>query len=1078
MRKEYLFILVLSLFSFVVIGQNLQTTFGKNRIQYHDDFEKWWLYETDNFVTHWYGKSRYIGQTVMQMAEYDYYEIQNVLEHRINDKIDIIVYVDETDVKQSNIGDEDAFISTSGKTKVTGNKIFVYFDGNHYNLRKQLREGIAHVYLNAILFGSNLQELVQNTVSLKIPAWFKDGLISYIGSEWSIELDESLRYAFNQKKFKKFDKVSNYYPEQIGHAFWDYIANTYGKSTIANLLYLTRINKNPKKAFLYVIGVPYKQITQECYDYYKNKYREENKLFTQLDPKKSNKSRAKKYQKITTLKFSSNQQYLAYVVNDIGKSKVILHDMDRGSHQTIMVTGFRNIIQSTDQNYPQLAWHHSKPLLMMIYEEKDIIKSKSFNLASGEIIEDVLAPEYQRIYSADYISDEEMILSASTEGYPDLYRYSLKYRTSTRLTKDFFDDLDLEFVQSSKFNGIFFSSNRITTLPNEGEIDTLLPIDQFDIYFLDLTKDSVDIKRITSTYHANERKPYFLEPNQLLLLSDESGVINQQLIDLETNTTNYLTNGNHSLTSHHGSGQRIGRVYKRNNRSYLYLADISETNNVIPTITQYHRFLYPWLMKNDWNTPSINEQQKVTHVIEDTTIYLFQSEFEDPAESVFDQLDLKDYEQSDPSNLNPAGTSLRFKPLEKFQFAKMISSRLKFKFDRFYSNLDNSILFDGLDTYAGNKRGFEYPPMGILLKASINDLFEDYEFEGGVRIPTSFNGSEYFLIFDNKKKRIDKRYALYRKSTLGDDNESETRIHNLSFIGLTQWRYPLDVYTSIRAQATLRLDKQIRLASDINSLQSIDVDEQRLGLKLEYVFDNTVDVDLNIKTGSRYKVSLEAVKKMNVQLFDPWTFNFDEGFMSVIGLDARHYQKLDRHSIFAARLSAATSFGSEQIVYFMGGVNNWLFPQYNEQIPIPPSDSYAYNGLAANMRGFKQNIRNGTSYALLNTELRVPVFKYFFERNLHSAFLRNFQLTGFFDVGTAWHGSSPFSKDNPLNIISVSNPLVTIDINYSREPVIYGYGAGIRLYLLGYLIKADYAWGVESGLSLKPRLYISLGTDF
>ena len=826
MRHLTSYILMFLLLPGFGISQNLQTTFGKNRIQYHDDFDSWYLYETDNFITHWYGKSRYIGQTVMQMAEYDYYEIQNILEHRINDKIDIIVFVDETDVKQSNIGDEDAFISTSGKTKVSGNKIFVYFDGNHQNLRKQLREGIAHVYLNAILFGSNLQELVQNTISLKIPEWFKEGLISYIGKEWSIELDETLRFALNHKRFKRFEKIANFYPSEIGHAFWDYIGKTYGKSTIANLLYLTRINKNPKKAFLYVIGIPYKQITKDCYEYYKELYNEEIKLVEDLDLKKRDRARVKRFQKITKVQYSPDNHYLAYVVNDLGKTKVMLWDVDRGSHRALMVTGSRNVIQSTDINYPILAWHHTRPQLMVIYEERDVIKTKLFDLARGDYIEDLLAPEYHRVFAADFISDEELILSASTDGYADLYRYSLKYRQSDRLTNDFFDDLDVQYVQSSHYHGVFFASNRITTLPNEGEIDTLLPIDQFDIYYLDLTSDSTSLKRITETYHINERNPVFIGQDRITLQSDETGIINQQVFSLEDQSSFYLTNGAFNIRNSHSTDQRISFVYERENRSYMYSRNLADLNPVVPSLTQYHRNLYPWLKRGDPSV-TIEPGPKVTHIIEDTTSYLFQSEFEDPEESVFEQLDIKDTEPASQESGLVTGSPIRFRPLEKFEFSKMLASRLKFKFDRFYSNLDNSLLFDGLDTYAGTKRGFEFPPMGILLKASINDLFEDYEFEGGVRIPTSFSGSEYFLIFDNKKQRIDKRYALYRRSTLSDDNESNSnsRIHDISFIGLTQWRYPLDVYSSLRAQLTLRLDKRILLASDLNTLQSTDLDD-------------------------------------------------------------------------------------------------------------------------------------------------------------------------------------------------------------------------------------------------------------
>ena len=72
----------------------------------------------------------------------------------------------------------------------------------------------------------------------------------------------------------------------------------------------------------------------------------------------------------------------------------------------------------------------------------------------------------------------------------------------------------------------------------------------------------------------------------------------------------------------------------------------------------------------------------------------------------------------------------------------MIASRLKFKLDDMVTTMDNGLLFGGLNSYAGQKRGFEYPPAGFLIKAQIKDIFEDYVMEGGVRIPTNFNGTD------------------------------------------------------------------------------------------------------------------------------------------------------------------------------------------------------------------------------------------------------------------------------------------------------------------------------------------------
>ena len=115
----------------------------------------------------------------------------------------------------------------------------------------------------------------------------------------------------------------------------------------------------------------------------------------------------------------------------------------------------------------------------------------------------------------------------------------------------------------------------------------------------------------------------------------------------------------------------------------------------------------------------------------------------------------------------------------------------------------------------------------------------------------------------------------------------------------------------------------------------------------------------------------------------------------------------------------------------------------------------------------------------------MPIFRYFSRSTPRSSFIKNFQLVGFFDVGTAWQGLSPFKKDNPLNTVTIAgsdnaadfNP-VSLEVNFFRDPVVAGYGAGIRTMLFGYFLKLDYAWGIETRVVQRPRLYFSMGTDF
>ena len=338
------------------------------------------------------------------------------------------------------------------------------------------------------------------------------------------------------------------------------------------------------------------------------------------------------------------------------------------------------------------------------------------------------------------------------------------------------------------------------------------------------------------------------------------------------------------------------------------------------------------------------------------------------------------------------------------------------------------------------------------------------------------------MIFNDKKKRLDKQYAVYRKNLRFSDRNSLSNDRSEVNVLLGQYslRYPLDIFRSVRATFKLRRDRLTELASELQTFNVPTESVERIGLKLEYVFDNTLDVALNIKNGTRYKLYGEFFKGFDLTVLDGFSLMLDEGFLGIVGFDARHYQRLLKHSVLAIRLAGASSFGSQRISYYLGGVDNWLFPSYNEEIPIPAqgANSIAYRTLASNMRGFRINIRNGNSYALMNTELRIPIFKYVAKR-IRSSFFRNFQVVGFFDLGTAWVGSSPFSDDNPLNTTLITNgQFVSVKVNYFRDPVVAGYGLGIRSVLFGYFLRVDYAWGIETRNVQEPRLYVSLGMDF
>ncbi|MBP7822162.1 MAG: hypothetical protein KA010_04515, partial [Saprospiraceae bacterium] len=467
--------------------------------------------------------------------------------------------------------------------------------------------------------------------------------------------------------------------------------------------------------------------------------------------------------------------------------------------------------------------------------------------------------------------------------------------------------------------------------------------------------------------------------------------------------------------------------------------------------------------------------------------FLFQSEFDDKPDDTKKDVEKKEVNPPQAEVLTPDESANKIiipkndtqnnlqSKHHQFRTSRIIPYRLKFRTDFLTSRLDNSMLFGGLDSYAGGKQGVNYPPMGLLLKANYKDILEDYEIETGARFPVSFNGSEYFVIFNNKKSRWDRSYALYRSQYKHGDANVRDKVTTTLAYG--EMKYPFDIFSAIKFGATLRNDRTAPLILDGQSLERNITNTQRVGLKVAYIYDNTLDIVPNIKNGTRCKIEFEALKRFELKTVDKFSLSFNNGWMGVLTLDARHYKRIAKYSVLAFRLAGATSFGSENILYYMGGVDNWLFPKYNQSIPVPEGN-YAFRTLASNMRGFAQNIRNGTSYFVTNTELRVPVFTYFTQKRIKSSLIRNFQLVGFFDLGTAWHGLTPFSPSNPLNAVEISNSQVTVKVNYFRDPLVASYGYGLRTTIFGYWVRLDYGKGIETRVVQPAVWHFSIGYDF
>lgn len=1112
------------------MAQTAQEEFGTNRVQYKDFI--WSFYTADRYMVYYYLGGQELGKFVVMDAPGQMQEVEKFLEYRLQDAIDIMVYNNLGDLKQSNIGRTQDVVNTGGITRIIGNKIFIYFDGDHQHLRQQLRTGIAKLCLQNMMYGGSIQEVLQNAVLLNLPMWYTNGLAAYVGQGWLPENEALLRDYILSKKFKNLNKLTGEQAVLAGHSFWNYIVSMYGKPAIPNILYLTRINHNVEAGFSYVLGKSFKQVMAEWFEYYNAYYQKTNVEFSKEDNNLL-KIKLKKNQDYHHFTINTNAEQIAYVLNDAGLFKVYVQNTETGKRKKIMKGGYRDQTMPVDKSFPLLAWDNAGNTLAVLYEKKAKTHLLVYETDTKKKTKKTII-NFQKIQSVCFgENNNQLVLSAINRGQSDIYTYNIASSKVNQITNDFWDDLDPQYIKLHNRQGILFLSNRPDdTIRVQKNIDSLLPVRPLDLYFFNSKTQSKALVQITNTPNFNESAPIAFNNKFFGYLTSYNNVNNRFIAYIDSVFHHYdnyyyfpdstVVNPKYNIDSL----RRINQWKPDSTARIPVFKDVAHsfvlTQNTIGMLSQcvaYKKGLIvehytqkgkPLFIKNripqtlnlgdeikffDTDTlqsvvpaPPTNQQELTVQpdTKEPITInkeddskkkidfnnYQFQNEFtiKPPQENkttLPPDVIVKPIVVQPKKELNKSNTTGRFR------FSNVLPYTVKFSTDYLASQLDNTLLVNRYQAYSTNGGQFQNPNLGALIKLGIVDLFEDYRITGGFRLPTNITGSEYFVSFEDFKKRLDKKYTYYRR----------VQTRSLDFPG--QWflpvntkiktnyaeaslRYPFDYNRSVRGNISYRNEQSVFLSTDTFSLNKPNYDENWVALRGEYVFDNTRRIQLNILSGMRYKFYADVQKLIDRKNF----------FMYAMGVDYRMYKPLHRQIIWAQRVNAATSWGSAKVAYLLGGVENWLGARVNRDDNSSDQTVYGFMTLANNMRGFAQSTRKGNSAIVYNSEIRFPVFSYISNAPIRSEFIKNFQLIAFGDVGAAWLGFSPYSEDNPFNTkIFVRNP-VEVKVNYFREPILLGTGLGVRSTLFGYFVRLDYARGFDSGEWQKRVWHFSIGTDF
>jgi hypothetical protein len=262
----------------------------------------------------------------------------------------------ETD--ESNIG---------GVTQIAGNKIFVYFNGDLNDLRRQVRKGVSEVLIAQMLFGDNWREMIKNSTLLNFPDWYVDGLTWYATEPWNVNADDRLRDIVLSGRYKNFNRLKGLDSEIAGRSLWYYIGETYGSKVIPNIMYMARVSRNVESGFLFVLGISMTSLLEDAHDYFVHRYEQDAEGAQEFSD--FVKVKTKKSVDYSELKSSNDGKYLAYVSNNMSKTKFWILNTETGKRKGYLREGHR-LERIYDESYPIIDWNEAVGRYMVLKERK------------------------------------------------------------------------------------------------------------------------------------------------------------------------------------------------------------------------------------------------------------------------------------------------------------------------------------------------------------------------------------------------------------------------------------------------------------------------------------------------------------------------------------------------------------------------------------------------------------------------------------------------------------------------------------------------------------------------------------
>ncbi len=1028
--------------------------FGKNRVQY-ERFD-WRIIQSDHFDIYYYDSRNYfMAEFAAFSLEAAYKQLSQDFRHEINDRIRVILYDSHSDFSQTNVVQLPVNAQgIGGVTDLFKNRITMPFMSDYAGFRAVLHHELVHAMVNDMYYGGNISILLSEGQRI-FPLWFEEGLAEFTALGWDTATDMFMRDAIMNNYLPPLQFLGGFLAYRGGQSFWYFIVEEYGREKIGEIMQRTRMSRNYELALRQSLGLTLDEISNRWKEWLRVRYwpeiseRENLNNFAFM-------ATEKRYRGFynTSPSISPQGDRIAFITNRRGFFDVVVVDALTGDHIKTLIRGEDNVdFEELNILTPNLSWSPDGTRLALSTTSQGNSDIAIVNYETRRV-QKLKFPSLDDIRSVAWSPDGTRIAFQGSRGsFVDIYVYDIEDGDFVNITNDIFTDSNPSWSTDSQ--SILFASDRgarvnLNTHREDFRLLANPDLNQTDIYKVRIGDNRAT--RLTATSTTNETRPIMLNNGQVIYISDQNGINNVFVLDLNTRisrpVTDLVTGVMQMSATPDGSKLAVNSInggfldifvvddplrrvkdHALTPNSWAERRSSESDEDRVPALG-YGRNFFLGLFRQDGLASDLDRFAELPVPVEDE-----QEEEEvekDSPQTDSNIIDFRNYVFADDIEEQYAEVVRedRFTLSDnKTEDGRFIPKRYRLSFSPDFNFASASVgTYQGVFTFS---------------QVSVSDVLGYHNLSFATNLVFDLRNSNYFLQYAYLRNRTN-YVASFSHSAWQFQNFAgdAVRFRNYGFTG--GMIYPLNRFERLEFSTGF-----ITLSRDLTSIfagteNSTDRD-YLIYPQLNYIRDVTIPGFLTPQKGTRVAFGVGGSV--------PATNDF-LGFFTA-STDIRQYISLAPQYTIALRASGAASFGTDAQSFLLGGVSNWINYRLATQISNDDLASLFFTLPAMPMRGHAYNQSIGDKFALANIEFRFPLFAAIVPGPIPLFPLFNIQGAAFVDVGSTWNGAS-------------------------YNETLAGTGFGLRTILLGLPFRYDLAWpyDVENGSFGSRVHYFSIGIDF